>query len=235
MSSPPSAAQHLPVLIEAKHLSRVAASGSPPLLAPTDFSLCAGERVAVSGNSGSGKSVLLRLLALLDAPSTGEVRWMNSAIAAQSIPHYRSCVCYLAQRPALVEGSVMDNLQMPFRLKSLRHRRLDSRVLDELLGQAEKPQGFLDKLATDLSGGEAQLVALIRVLLLEPQVILFDEPTSALDPRSAAAVERLVMNWFNTARHSRAYIWVSHDREQALRMCTRQMSMRQGVLCENIT
>lgn len=219
-----------PALVEARNLSRASGPAAPPLLASTCFSLFAGERVAIRGNSGSGKSVLLRLLALLDPPSSGEIRWMGSPVTAQSTPHYRSRVSYLAQRPAMVEGTVLENLQLPFKLKVLRHRTLNMNAAHELLEQAGKPPGFLDKQAIDLSGGEAQIAALIRVLLLEPQVILFDEPTAALDPHSAAAVEGLVMNWFDAAAQARAYVWVSHDGEQALRMSSRQMTLQQGVL-----
>lgn len=224
-----------PALIEARSLSRSSPSSDQLLLAPTDFSLFAGERIAVCGTSGSGKSVFLRLLALLDAPSSGEIRWLGNPLPAQAIPRYRSCVCYLAQRPAMVEGSVMENLQLPFKLKALRQRTFDLGVVRDLLEQAGKTEGFLAKPAMDLSGGEAQIVALIRVLLLAPQVILFDEPTAALDPHSAVAVEGLVSNWFNASASTRAYVWVSHDHEQAQRMSTRQLGMQQGVLiAENI-
>lgn len=230
MSSRPSPSERLPALVEARQLGRTHLPGQAPLLAPADFSLFAGERVAISGNSGAGKSVFLRLLALLDAPSSGEILWMSSPVTAQTMTRYRSCVCYLGQRAALVDGSVRDNLQLPFTLKALRPRTFDLAAADELLSLAGKPQGFIDKAAIELSGGEAQIVALIRVLLMQPQVILFDEPTSALDPQSAAAVEALVMNWFNAANQARAYIWVSHDHAQAQRMSGRQLTMQQGTL-----
>lgn len=230
MSSSSSPSERMPALIEARQMGRMNATGQAPLLTPANFSLYGGERVAISGNSGAGKSVFLRLLALLDAPSSGEIIWMGSPVTAQTMTRYRSCVCYLGQRAALVDGSVRDNLQLPFTLKALRPRTFDIDAANQLLGLAGKRQGFIDKPATDLSGGEAQIVALIRVLLMQPQVILFDEPTSALDPHSAAAVETLVMNWFNAARQARAYVWVSHDHEQAQRMSSRQLTMQQGTL-----
>nr|WP_317135387.1 ATP-binding cassette domain-containing protein [Pseudomonas oryziphila] len=230
MSSRPSPSERMPALVEARQLGRTNATGQAPLLAPADFSLCAGDRVAISGQSGAGKSVFLRLLALLDSPSSGEIIWMGSPVTAQAITRYRSCVCYLAQRPALVDGSVRDNLQLPFTLKALRPRTFDIDAANQLLGLAGKPKAFVDKAASDLSGGEAQIVALIRVLLMQPQVILFDEPTSALDPQSAAAVETLVMNWFNAANQQRAYVWVSHDHAQAQRMSSRQLTLQQGTL-----
>ncbi|MFZ5937535.1 ABC transporter ATP-binding protein [Pseudomonas putida] len=218
------------VLIEARQLGRVDLQTQAALLAPTDFSLHAGERLALIGASGSGKSVLLRALALLDAPSSGEVLWLGEPITAPRIPHFRSRACYLTQRAALVEGSVMDNVRLPFTLKHNRQYRFDADTATRLLALAGKPSGFLDKTGTDLSGGEAQLVALVRALLLAPQVLLLDEPTSALDPQSVAAVEALVMNWLDESPSSRAFLWITHDHAQAERISTRTLTMHHGVL-----
>lgn len=217
----------MPALIETRHLSRVDSVGHTTLLAPTDFALHAGERLTIVGPSGSGKSVFLRALALLDPPDSGELRWLAEPVGAQQIPRYRTHVSYLAQRPAMVDGTVADNLKLPFTLKAFQPRRFDADLASRLLDQAGKPASFLDKAVADLSGGEAQIVALVRVLQLAPHVILFDEPTAALDPQSAAAVEHLVLNW---AEPERALVWVTHDRDQARRIGNRHMTMDQGVL-----
>lgn len=230
MSPPHCAPGSAPILLEALRLSRVDPTTHAALLNPVDFSLRAGERVVITGSSGSGKSLLLRALALLDAPADGSLTWMNQAVLAQDIPRFRTQVCYLAQRAALVEGTVADNLRFPFTLKALRERTFDIGIAERLLVQAGKNAGFLDKQAADLSGGEAQIVAVVRVLLLAPQVLLLDEPTSALDPQSAAAVETLVVQWFEQHPEACGYIWVTHDQEQARRMSSRWLSMDQGVL-----
>ncbi|MFK3974259.1 ATP-binding cassette domain-containing protein [Pseudomonas sp. NPDC087358] len=226
---PSSAASSQP-LLEVRHLSRLDQTGANQLLKPTDFSLMAGAQVAITGASGSGKSVFLRTLALLDAPTTGDILWQGKSLANDGIPAYRTCVCYLSQRPALIEGSVLDNLQFPFTLKSLRKRTFNLQTASDLLAQAGRDASFLNKPAGDLSGGESQLVAVVRTLQLTPQVMLFDEPTSALDPQSAAAVEHLVQHWFDAGSGSRAYIWVSHDPEQARRMSTLHLTMNKGQL-----
>jgi len=218
------------VLLEARQLCRVDLQTQATLLAPTDLSLHAGERVALIGASGSGKSVLLRALALLDAPSSGEVLWLGEPVTAPRIPYFRSCACYLTQRAALVEGNVMENLRLPFTLKHNRDKRFDAATAAGLLELAGKPRRFLDKAGSDLSGGEAQLVALVRALLLAPQVLLLDEPTSALDPQSVAAVETLVMNWLDASPDARAFLWITHDHAQARRVSTRTLTMDQGTL-----
>lgn len=216
-------------LIEAKALLRLDERHQAALLQSTDFQLYPGDRVAITGASGSGKSVLLRALALLDTPTSGQILWHNQALAHARIPTYRSRVCYLSQRPALLDGTVEDNLRFPYSLTTWRHLAFDRQRVCTLLAHAGKAPGFLSKNAGDLSGGEAQVLSLIRTLQSDPDVLLLDEPTAALDPASSGEVEALVRNWFDSG-NAHAYIWVSHDHEQAQRMGARRLHMDTGVL-----
>ncbi|MCS3512567.1 MULTISPECIES: ABC transporter ATP-binding protein [Pseudomonas] len=216
-------------LIETRALTRMDERRQVPLLQPTDFTLNRADRVSITGASGSGKSVLLRALALLDAPTSGQVLWNGQPIANAEIPHYRSHISYLSQRPALLEGTVEDNLRFPFSLKTLRQRRFDRDAVTILLGHAGKAVDFLTKNALDLSGGESQVVSLIRTLQLNPEVLLLDEPTAALDPTSSRDVEALISAWF-AGDNARAYLWVSHDLDQARRMSDIHWQMSAGVL-----
>lgn len=218
-------------LIETRALTRMDERRQLPLLQPTNFTLNHADRVSITGSSGSGKSVFLRALALLDVPSSGQILWNNQPIANPQIPHYRSHISYLSQRPALLEGTVEDNLRFPFSLKTLRQRRFDLAAVTALLEHAGKAPDFLAKNAGDLSGGESQVVSLIRTLQLNPEVLLLDEPTAALDPSSSRDVEALIDAWF-AADNSRAYIWVSHDLDQARRMSAIHLQMSAGVLGE---
>ena len=216
-------------LIETRALTRRDERRQVALLQPTDFTLHRADRVAITGSSGSGKSVFLRALALLDAPSAGQVLWNVQPITNAEIPHYRSHISYLSQRPALLEGTVEDNLRFPFSLKTLRQRHFDLQAVTTLLGHAGKASDFLQKNAGDLSGGESQVVSLIRTLQLNPEVLLLDEPTAALDPTSSRDVEALIDAWF-AADRARACIWVSHDLDQARRMSNIHLQMSAGVL-----
>lgn len=218
-------------LIETRALTRMDERRQVPLLQPTDFTLNRADRVSITGASGSGKSVLLRALALLDAPTSGQVLWNGQPIANAEIPHYRSHISYLSQRPALLEGTVEDNLRFPFSLKTLRQRCFDPQAVTALLGHAGKTADFLTRNALDLSGGEAQVVSLIRALQLNPEVLLLDEPTAALDPTSSRDVEALISAWF-AGDNARAYVWVSHDLDQARRMSDIHWHMSAGVLSE---
>jgi putative ABC transport system ATP-binding protein len=187
-----------------------------------------GERLAIRGPSGSGKTLLLRALALLDPLDAGGVVWSGKPLRGDAIPDYRRHVIYLHQRPALFEGTVETSLREPFALRVHRSRAFDRGRVLQLLEDLGRDASFLDQAPRDLSGGEAQLVALLRAIQLEPSVLLLDEPTAALDPRSAQAVERLVDRWLAEAADRRALIWVSHDAAQGARMTHRSLIMNAG-------
>ncbi|WP_175689726.1 ABC transporter ATP-binding protein [Burkholderia anthina] len=217
-------------LIEAQHITRRDASSGKTLLAPTDFSLAAGSRIAVTGPSGSGKSVLLRALALLDPLDGGHILWRGKRIRRSAIPRYRRSVAYVRQRPAQMDGTVEAQLRYPYSLAVYHDVAFDRARVESLAARAGRGADFLDKRASELSGGEAQIAALLRVLQLDPDVLLLDEPTSALDPDSTRAIEALVGAWFDAAPDARACMWISHDPAQAARIATTRLVMQAGVL-----
>jgi putative ABC transport system ATP-binding protein len=217
-------------LIDARGITRRDASTGKTLLTPTDFQLTAGARLALTGPSGSGKSVFLRALALLDPLDGGALLWRGKPVARTAIPRYRRSVAYLRQRPAPVDGSVEDLLRYPYTLAVYRDLRFDRARVVQLAAQAGRPDDFLTQAASELSGGEAQIAALLRVLQLDPDVLLLDEPTAALDPESTRAIEALVNTWFDAAPDARAYVWISHDPAQAARIGARRLTMQAGVL-----
>lgn len=217
-------------LLQAIGLGRLDPRTGKLLLQPADYTLHGGERVAVSGASGSGKSVFLRALALLDAASTGSLLYQGQVIERGQIPAYRSQVCYIPQKAAMLDGSVEDNLRYPYTLAVHRNARYQPEQALALAAEVGKSGAFLQQAASELSGGEAQIVALLRVLQLQPQVLLLDEPTAALDPTSAARVEQLVQAWFEQAPQARGYLWISHDPAQAARVGDLQLKVSAGAV-----
>jgi putative ABC transport system ATP-binding protein len=217
-------------LVEARQIARLGRQRGEYLLHPTDFALRAGERAVLTGPSGSGKSVFLRALALLDPLDGGNVLWRGEPVPRVSIPRFRRHIAYLRQRPALFDGTVEDNLRYPYTLAALRDTTFDIARSRSLLDAARRPADFLARHTSELSGGEAQIVALVRVLQLDPDALLLDEPTASLDPDSARAVEDLIASWFESARAARATVWVSHDPAQAARVGSWHLTMNAGVL-----
>jgi putative ABC transport system ATP-binding protein len=220
------------VLLSTSGVTRRSTEGGRTLLLPTDFNLCEGDRIVIAGPAGSGKSVFMRTLALLDRIDGGVVAWRHAPVARHDIPAFRRRVSYIAQRPAMIDGSVEDNLRYPFSLKVYRDLAFRREVAIELLSAAGRGADFLGKSAADLSGGEAQITALIRVLQLAPEVLLLDEPTASLDPASTRDIEALIDEWLQR-NDTRAAIWVSHNDEQARRVGRRHLLMNAGVLQES--
>jgi putative ABC transport system ATP-binding protein len=190
----------------------------------------AGERLAIVGPSGAGKTVLLRAISMLDPIDEGTIQFRRCAISREAIPRYRSDVIYLHQRPALLDGSVALNLEQPYSLTVHGKKRFDRHRIIDLLGRLGRDEAFLAKSSRDLSGGEAQIVALLRAIQLDPAVLLLDEPTASLDPGAARWIECLVGSWLDEDSKGRAVVWISHDPEQARRVSTRSLRMDSGRL-----
>lgn len=190
-----------------------------------DFALQAGERLAVSGPTGTGKTLLLRTLAGLTALASGAIRFRGRPLASWPMPEYRAQVVYLPQRAALPEGTVEAALQAPFRLHVHRDRRYSAAVVRDALAALDLSESFLGQPTANLSGGEAQIAAALRALLIEPTVLLLDEPTASLDEATAGRIETLIGRWLAQDRQ-RAYLWTSHDRRQLERISDRTLTLQ---------
>jgi putative ABC transport system ATP-binding protein len=185
------------------------------------------QRLAIVGPSGSGKTLLLRAMVLLDPLQSGEIRWQGRLVSHSDVPGFRRQAIYLHQRPSLREPTVEASLRQPFSLRANRARQFDRERLVGLLAELGRDASFLDKRSRDLSGGEMQIVALVRALQLEPTLLLLDEPTAALDARTAEAAERLLHGWIEKVP-GRAMVWVSHDPAQSDRMAQTTVQMMGG-------
>jgi UDP-glucose/iron transport system ATP-binding protein len=202
-------------LIEAHQIGRRVPGTDKWLLRDVNLRLGPGARLAVVGASGSGKTLLLRALALLDPLDEGSIEWRGGPAGVKGGPEYRRQVMYLHQQPVLFEGNVEENLRQPFSLQIHGTASFDKQLVLELLTIFGRPPSFLKTHAGDLSGGERQIVALIRAIQLEPSVLLLDEPAAALDVKAKEAVERLLDGWLAGSAGDHALIHVSHDQSQA--------------------
>jgi putative ABC transport system ATP-binding protein len=217
-----------PLLLQTCNLGRRA--DGRWLLGDVSIEIRGGDRLAVVGATGSGKTLLLRALAMLDPTDAGKILWHGCEIRGNEVPTFRSRMTYLHQRPATFEGTVEDNLKQPFALRVHRDKPFNRAAVLSRLASLNRDDAFLSKPARDLSGGESQIMALLRAIQLDPEVLLLDEPTSALDSQAAQTVERLVENWLHEQSEQRAAVWVTHDRQQASRIGSRVLEMSDGSL-----
>ena len=187
------------------------------LAGPFSFDLQAGQCLAISGPSGSGKSLLLRLLCDLD-PGTGTVELDGTPRAAVSGPAWRAKVIYQPAEAGWWDPTAATHFkpEQMERVPALMRR----------LGLAP------EKLHTEvrlLSTGERQRMALIRSLACQPRVLLLDEPTAALDPASTSAVQQLLQE---ELENGLALVLVTHSEAQAQLLGHRRLRMEQRQLHE---
>jgi putative ABC transport system ATP-binding protein len=149
-----------------------------------------GETVLVRGASGSGKSTLLRLVARLEDVPRGAIRIDGVEVNDLPAAAYRRRVAYLQQLPVMIEGSVRDNLLLAFRYSG--KAAPDDDELSAWLESVELADLRLDGSASELSVGQQQRLALLRLLSLQPELLLLDEPTASLDAESATLLLQAV-------------------------------------------
>lgn len=189
-----------------------------------DLSLRAGDSLAITGPSGSGKTLLLRTLVGLNPWGRAHLQWRGRSVGLATLTAFRADVIYLSQRPALPEGTVQNALEAPFRLRVHRGKTLSKTDTQTYLQAVDLTKAFLTQDTMSLSGGEAQLVSLLRAMLLQPSVLLLDEPTASLDSSRVRQIEALLRHWLQ-AGPERAFACVSHDIDQVGRLCNRHFSL----------
>lgn len=172
----------------------------------------------LAGPSGAGKSTLLRLGNRLDIQSAGSVRFRGEDSAAIDPRELRRRVGMVFQKPVPFAGSVRENLKVGAPLAG-------DEELARTLERVGLEASVLDRVADDLSGGEAQRMCIARTLLTQPEVILMDEPTSALDHENRLGIEHLAKE---LAQEGIGILWVSHDLSQVRRIADHAVVLIDG-------
>ncbi len=250
-TSSPGTSQKSELLLQVKNLSRKVSGNW--IWENISFELSAGQRLALSGASGSGKSMLLRTLAGLDVLEKGpsgeesSISFSGKSITEWKMPEYRTKIGYVTQHPAFLDETVEECFKRVFMLKANQNKFYNREKILLWLEQLSLPDTgknnsdkgnfteLLNRPARELSGGEAQIVAIFRALQLDPQVLLLDEPTASMDAELTRLMENLLEKWLKCSAEifpaltgqqaQRAWIWVSHNPEQLTRMCGQTYSL----------
>ena len=149
-----------------------------------------GEILALLGPNGSGKTTLLKILAFLEKPSRGEVYFLGTKVTDANLKQMRMESTMVFQRPVLFNTTVYNNVAYGLRIRKLPKAKVDEEVRRVL--KLVKLEGFENRKAKKLSGGEQQRVALARALALNTKLLLLDEPTADLDPKNASIIEEVI-------------------------------------------
>lgn len=228
----------------------------PPVIEVADVCRCYGNRVAldmsgqcfcvypseivgIMGHNGSGKSTLMRILALLESPDAGRVSMGATQLWATNSPYtldrhprilsLRRQVTLLMQVPYLLSRSVADNVAFGLDARGVSEPRRTALVQQALLSVGLDPAHFMHRRRNELSGGEAQRVALAARLAIRPSVLLMDEPTSGVDEASAELIGHAVRR---AKEQGASLVIVSHDADWLAPLCDRLCKFREGRIAD---
>ena len=203
--------------------------GKNKVLNGINFRLNEGERVVVLGPSGSGKSTFLRCINWMEEPTSGEIILDGEVVTEKNVRRIRQDVGMVFQHFNLIANlTVMENLTLaPVKLKRMKRDEAEKRARELL-----KHIGLISKMnayPASLSGGQKQRVAIVRAMMMNPEVLLFDEPTSALDPESIGDVLSLIRE---LASQGMTIMIVTHEMSFAREIATRIVFLDKGRIIE---
>ena len=199
--------------------------GAHEVLKRISINVAAGEFITLLGESGSGKTTMLRLIAGFEQPSSGEI-WMNGQ-RLDTLPPYKRRVNTVFQQYALFPHlNVRDNVAYGLRVTNAPSNEIDARVSDAL--RMVKMDGFASVRPATLSGGQQQRVALARALVNRPLLLLLDEPLSALDANLRKEMQSELKSLQREVGIT--FLFVTHDQDEAMALSDRIALLRNGAL-----
>jgi D-methionine transport system ATP-binding protein len=203
-----------------------------PILQDIAFDVFPGDRIAILGPSGAGKTALFKLINRLIEPTRGKIFLDNQEYRQIPIVQLRQVVTLVLQESKLLGMTVEQALDYPLVLRGLPKQTIQQRV-SYWMEQLRIPSDWLGKTEVQLSAGQRQLVAIARALVIQPKILLLDEPTSALDIDTASHLMEVLTQMAPT--HHTTILMVNHQLELAQLFCTRLLHLQQGRLLADQT
>jgi phospholipid/cholesterol/gamma-HCH transport system ATP-binding protein len=191
------------------------------------------ERLVIMGQSGSGKSTILRLILGILQPTSGSVFFKQfeiSRLSRRKLQQIRSRIGIVYQYSALLSSrNVRDNVALPLEELTDKSRDEIDRIVDGKLALVGMTHAK-EQMPSELSGGMKKRVSLARALVMDPELILFDEPTAGLDPVIGSVIDELIISL--TEKSKVTSIIVTHEMDSAFRIGTRMAMLYQGKIIE---
>ncbi|MDJ0736853.1 MAG: ATP-binding cassette domain-containing protein [Nostocaceae cyanobacterium] len=198
-----------------------------PILQDISLEVLKGDRIAIVGASGAGKTYLLHLLNRLLEPTSGKIYLENQEYRHIPVLKLRQQVVLVLQESKLLGMKVKQALAYPLILRGFNKQTIEKR-LSYWQQQLQIPNDWLERTEVQLSMGQKQLVAIARALVTEPQILLLDEPTSSLDASTSNRLLEVLAALCTT--HQTTILMVNHQLDLAQQFCTRLLHLHQGSL-----
>lgn len=219
-----------PPQLRLEQVSLTTAIGSQFLLQEISFAVAVGDRMAIVGPSGAGKTSLLRLLNRLSQPTAGNIFFNGQEIRQMPVMQLRQQIVLVPQESKLLGMTVRQALEYPLVLRQLPQQTIQQRLLT-WMEKMHLSQEWLERTEVQLSLGQRQWVALTRALMIQPPILLLDEPTSALD---AGRSNHLINILIELAQQQQITIlMVNHQLELAQQFGSSVLHLQQGQLVQN--
>ncbi|MBA31193.1 MAG: peptide ABC transporter ATP-binding protein [Chloroflexi bacterium] len=204
--------------------------GKIKVISDLSLSLNKGEKLSIIGPSGSGKTTFLKLLMGIESVNTGKILIDGSSIKKRKVNNNSSKIGMVFQGHHLFPHlSVMRNVSISLELVKRINKKLAEEKSIKALSAVQIPENLYKKLPNQLSGGEKQRVAIARMLVLDPEIMLFDEPTASLDPELIDEVLRIINKLTD---YKKTMIFVTHEIKFAEKISTKMAYLDSGELLE---
>ncbi len=187
-----------------------------------------GEILALLGPNGSGKSTILKMLAFIESPTGGEVKFQGKAVNFKNTEKERLQSTLVFQKTTVFGTSVYNNVAYGLKLRKVPKETIDREVKKAL--KLVKLEGFEKRNSRKLSGGEQQRVAIARALVLNTKLLLLDEPTANLDPKNAGIIEEVIDTV--SRENKTTIVMATHNMFQAKKLPHRIALMDEGKITE---